>query len=125
MGNVDERAWEATKVEPGVFLITGVGVERFTHMTNFDSWEAAERFQRMLDRSGISAELRRLGVQEGDTIRIANKELTWGDQQDDEGGFIVPEVEDESEEFPDTDEGEVETEFVEEFELDPEPRSRR
>jgi hypothetical protein len=92
-------------------------------MTNFDSWEATERFQRMLDRSGISAELRRLGIQEGDTVRIANKKLTWGDLQDEEGGFIVPEVEDDSEDLPESDEDE--TEVVEELELDAEPRHRR
>ena len=91
MGNVDERAWEATKLEEGSFQIVGVGVERFTHMTNFDSWEAADRFQRMLDRSGISAELKRLGIQEGDNVHIANKDLNWGEQEEDEA-FIVPEV---------------------------------
>jgi GTP-binding protein len=89
MGNVDERAWEARQLSEGVYIVEGVGVERFTHMTNFDSWEAADRYQRMLDRSGISAELRRLGIRAGDTVTVANKELTWGDQDEDDG-FTLP-----------------------------------
>lgn len=114
MGNVDERAWEARKVEEGVFIIEGVGVERFTHMTNFDSWEAADRYQRMLDRSGISAELRRLGILEGDTVNIATKSLNWGEQEEDEA-FILPEVidaPDDDEEYEIDDEGESDIEFI-------------
>ncbi|MEJ7840080.1 MAG: GTPase ObgE [Thermomicrobiales bacterium] len=115
MGNVDERAWEARKTEEGVFIIEGVGVERFTHMTNFDSWEAADRYQRMLDRSGISAELRRLGIQEGDTVSIASKSLNWGEQEEDEA-YILPEVidapDDEDEVYEIDDAGESDIAFM-------------
>jgi GTP-binding protein len=89
IGNVDDRAWEATRTGSHSFQVTGVGIERFTHMTNFDLWEAAERFQRVLERSGISAELNRLGIQAGDTVSIANHELIWGEQEDEDGAFVV------------------------------------
>ncbi len=57
-------------------------------MTNFDLWEAAERFQRVLEGSGISAELKRQGIQQGDTVTIGNHEMDWGDQ-DEEGEFVI------------------------------------
>ncbi len=99
IGNVDDRAWEATRVGAHSFVVTGVGIERFTHMTNFDLWEASERFQRVLDKSGISAELKRLGVKTGDTVTIAKYDLLWGDQE--EAGTFV--VEDDGENLDDED----------------------
>jgi len=89
IGNIDERSWDVIHTTEGTFEVRGVGIERFTHMTNFDQWEAAERYQRVLDRSGISAELDRQGIQQGDTVKIANHELAWGDQ-DEDGAFVVP-----------------------------------
>jgi GTP-binding protein len=89
IGNVDDRAWEATRTGAHSFLVTGVGIERFTHMTNFDLWEASERYQRVLDKSGISSELKRLGIQTGDTVTIARYDLVWGDQEDEDGAFMV------------------------------------
>lgn len=102
IGNVDDRAWEASRTGAHSFTVTGVGIERFTHMTNFDLWEAAERFQRVLERSGISAELKRLGVQTGDTVTIANHDLLWGEQDDEDGAFVVEDSgEDEDDDVPD------------------------
>jgi GTP-binding protein len=96
IGNIDERAWDVERTGGDSFLVTGVGIERFTRMTNFDLWEATDRFQRVLDRSGISAELTRLGVQHGDVVTIANHELSWGDQEDEDGSFLVPDEGDEA-----------------------------
>ena len=41
-----------------------------------------ERFQRLLESSGISDELGRLGIESGDVVHIADVELVWGDQED-------------------------------------------
>lgn len=99
IGNVDERAWDVQRTGDETFLVTGVGIERFTAMTNFDLWEAADRFQRVLEGSGISAELTRQGVQQGDIVTIGTHDLDWGDQ-DDDGEFVIPDsgedVDDES-----------------------------
>ena len=84
IGNIDERAWEISRSSEHHWVVTGVGIERFTKMTNFDVWDSAERYQRVLDRAGIYKELSRLGVQDGDTVHIADFEMTWGDQDDDE-----------------------------------------
>lgn len=82
IGDVDERAWEIDKVASDHYVVRGVGIERFAAMTNFDQWESAERFQRVLDRAGILDELGKVGVQEGDTVTIGTFEMVWGDEQD-------------------------------------------
>ncbi len=81
IGNIDERAWEVLRPVPHEFVVTGIGIERFAKMTNFANDDAVERFQKTLDTSGIAAELRRQGVEDGDTVRIATHELVWGDQE--------------------------------------------
>lgn len=76
---VDERLWDAKKTGDGEFLVTGIGIERLTRMTNFELEDSVSRFQQVLESSGIEAELLRLGVEDGDTVTIAGYELTWGD----------------------------------------------
>jgi GTPase len=80
--NGDERAWSADRLSRHHFVVTGIGIERFTRMTDFSREEAVERFQRLLESSGISDELGRLGIEPGDVVHIANIELVWGDQED-------------------------------------------
>jgi GTP-binding protein len=80
--NVDERAWSVERSSRHHFAVTGVGVERFTRMTDFSRDEAVERFQRLLESSGISAELERQGVEPGDIVHIAELELVWGEESE-------------------------------------------
>ncbi len=82
LANVDERSWQAERLSRHHFAVTGVGVERFTRMTDFSREEGAERFQRFLETSGISRELDRLGIEDGDIVHIADFELIWGEQPD-------------------------------------------
>ena len=80
--NVDERAWNVDRLSRHHFAVTGIGIERFTRMTDFSRDEAVERFQRLLESSGISDELGRLGVESGDVVHIADLDLVWGDQEE-------------------------------------------
>jgi GTP-binding protein len=82
LDNVDERAWTITRESPNRFRVNGVGIERFTRMTNFTLEDSVRRFQRVLASSGISDELERLGVQSGDTVTIGDHELIWGEHDD-------------------------------------------
>lgn len=77
---VDERLWTVEQTGEGQFLVKGIGIERLTRMTNFDLEDAVTRFQNVLTRSGIEAELERLGIEDGDIVTIAGHELTWGEQ---------------------------------------------
>jgi GTP-binding protein len=61
----------------GVIRVRGQRIERTAAQTNFDVEESAERFQRDLARLGIDRELRRAGIEAGDTVRIGSVELEW------------------------------------------------
>ena len=79
ISNVSERAWQATRMSAHHYAVEGVGIERFTKMTNFGNSEAIDRFQRVLKSSGITSELHRLGISDGDIVHIADIQLTWGE----------------------------------------------
>lgn len=74
----DEQAFRILKLGDGLWQVEGVAVERAALMTKWNYYEAAMRFQRILDAMGISQALRDAGVDEGDTVRIADVELVWG-----------------------------------------------
>jgi GTP-binding protein len=63
--------------EDGVLVVRGRKIERLAAQTNFDNEESAERFQNDLVRLGIDEQLRRQGVQPGETVRIGASELEW------------------------------------------------
>jgi len=73
----DENAWEAEKISAHHFEVRGVRIERMMKMTDFGNEEAADRFQRILEGSGISKQLEQMGVQPGDIVHIADAELVW------------------------------------------------
>lgn len=64
-------------LEEGVFVVRGKKIERLAAQTNFDTEESAERFQRDLVRLGVDDELRRLGIEPGQMVRIGAAELEW------------------------------------------------
>ena len=68
--------WTVAKDVSG-YLITGGRVEQLARGIDWESPDAAAYFQRLLQRNGIEKELRRLGVSDGDTVRIGGKELEW------------------------------------------------
>jgi GTP-binding protein len=75
---VDEKAFEIYSVTDGQWRVVGVAIERAAQMTNWDYYEAAMRFQRILRAMGVADALVEAGVQEGDTVTIGDVELVWG-----------------------------------------------
>jgi GTPase len=61
----------------GAFRVAGRRIERLAAQTDFEVEESADRFQRDLERLGADAELRRAGIQPGDTVRVGSVELEW------------------------------------------------
>jgi GTPase len=76
----DEDHWEVEQMSPHHFAVHGRRIERFTRMTDFGNEEGADRFQRVLDSSGISEALEDIGIQAGDVVHIAEYELVWDEQ---------------------------------------------
>jgi GTP-binding protein len=78
MPATDEKHFEIVNLGQGEWRVEGVAIERAALMTNWDYYEAGMRFQRILRAMGIRDALREAGVQEGDTVQIADVELVWG-----------------------------------------------
>jgi GTPase len=85
---IDERAFSVTRTSEDSFKVTGVAIERLTKMTNFELDDAVTRYQRVLERSGISTELERQGIQRDDIVEIAGHELTWGEQDEEFSEYL-------------------------------------
>lgn len=59
------------------YIIKGNEVERLFQMTNFNTEESFFRFSNKLRRMGIDDELEKLGIKEGDTVRILDYEFEY------------------------------------------------
>jgi len=62
----------------GVWAVEGRRVERLVAQTDFENEESAARLQRELAKLGLVDQLRKAGVENGDTVRIGETELEWG-----------------------------------------------
>ncbi|MHB9144107.1 MAG: GTPase ObgE [Symbiobacteriia bacterium] len=65
-------------VENGVFVVSGKGIERLAAMTEWRNEEAVRRFNRIFAHRGIEDQLRARGAKDGDTVRIRDVELEFG-----------------------------------------------
>jgi Obg family GTPase CgtA-like protein len=60
-----------------VFVVSCAPLERFVPMVRFNDWRARMQFHAEMERFGVISALEKAGVAEGDTVRIANRELVW------------------------------------------------
>jgi GTP-binding protein len=63
----------------GAWRVRGRRIERIVVMTQWEYYDAVLRFQRILEALGITQALREIGVEEGDVVRIGEKELEWSE----------------------------------------------
>lgn len=63
--------------EGNKYLIKGDKVEKIFKMTNFNTEEAISRFAKKLRSMGIDEELEKMGIEEGDIIRILDYEFEY------------------------------------------------
>jgi len=63
--------------ENNVFIIKGEQVEKLFKMTNFNTDEAFVRFSKKLRKMGIDEELEKMGIEEGNIIRILDYEFEY------------------------------------------------
>ena len=65
------------------YKVSGAGIDRFVAMTNWNYYESALRFQKVLEASGIVDELKAQGVKPGDTVSVGGNEFLWSDDRSD------------------------------------------
>lgn len=63
--------------ENNTYIIKGATVEKLFQMTNFNTEESFFRFSSKLRKMGIDDELEKMGIQEGDTVRILDYEFEY------------------------------------------------
>ena len=63
--------------DKNVYVIRGEEIEKIFKMTNFNSDEAYLVFSRKLRRMGIDEELEKMGIEEGDIVRILDYEFEY------------------------------------------------
>lgn len=64
------EAFYVEKSPEGIYLVYGPRVDRMLGYTNLDSEKGFSFFQKFLKETGILQELKDLGIQEGDTVRV-------------------------------------------------------
>ncbi|MDE7264244.1 MAG: GTPase ObgE [Anaeroplasmataceae bacterium] len=75
----EEPFFAIEKQSDGVYNVTGTRLKRLFDMTDFDSDYGRMRFARQLRTYGLDDSLRKLGVQNGDTVRIFDFEFEFVD----------------------------------------------
>ena len=68
--------WEI-KEEDGVFIVTGRAIQRLMGRVNIEDNESMYYLQKSLKNMGIDAELKEMGVCQGDTVILDGWELEW------------------------------------------------
>ena len=75
----DEEVFQIQKSDDGVYNLVGKPLRKIFDMTDFSKDQSVKRFSRILRSLGIDAELRKQGVQNGDTVRIFSYEFEFID----------------------------------------------
>lgn len=79
--NNDDGYWDVQKIKKDTFLVTGGRIIRISQVTDSRSTEQVIHFQNIMIGMGIMDELKRQGVQNGDTIIVGKLELEYWDDE--------------------------------------------
>ena len=86
-----DRRWEIVyDAADQVFVVNGLGIQRYVAMTNMTNEEAIKRLQRTLEKSGIVNKLRTMGAKQGDSVRIGTIEFDFVDEDIEEDSHEKP-----------------------------------
>ena len=72
-----EEPFKIIKENDHTFLVKGKNIEKLLRMTWFASDEAYRRFSSKMKKMGIEEELRKMGIQNGDIIKILDYEFEY------------------------------------------------
>jgi GTP-binding protein len=80
---VDDDAFTIENISDGIWRVRGVKIERAVRRTQTQYYESLLRLHGYLEHQGVIEALRIAGVAEGDTVRIADYEFEWRDEESD------------------------------------------
>ena len=64
-------------IEDGVYVVTGKSLRRIMYSVNFDDMESLQYFQKAMESQGVFDQLREMGIEDGDTVRIYELEFEF------------------------------------------------
>jgi len=70
LGNKEQLAIEYKKLDDSTYSVEGPKIEKMLGYTNISTEKGFEFFQRFMAEQGVIKTLRKMGIQEGDTIKI-------------------------------------------------------
>jgi GTP-binding protein len=73
----DPREFAVKREGAHLWRISGAGIERAAAMTHWEHDGSVRRFQKIITTLGIDDALRKAGIEEGDTVVVAEYELEW------------------------------------------------
>ncbi|SHJ51802.1 GTPase ObgE [Tepidibacter formicigenes] len=73
--NKDEEI--EVRVEDGVYIIEGKALQNLLYSVNFDDMESVQYFQKIMEKKGVFEKLRKLGVQDGDLVKLYDLEFEY------------------------------------------------
>jgi len=73
----DPKEFEISREDDASWRISGVAIERAAKMTYWEHYGSIRRFQKIMAALGIEKALRQAGIEEGDTVHVAEFELEW------------------------------------------------
>lgn len=77
----DDGYWEVYKANKDTYVVNGGRIIRISQVTDQRSTEQVVRLQNIMTGMGIMDELKRLGIQNGDTIIVGKLELEYWDDE--------------------------------------------
>lgn len=72
----EEKPFTIVK-ENELYIVKGEIIEKLFRMTNFNTEEAYERFSNKLRKMGVDDELQKMGIKEGNIVKILDFEFEW------------------------------------------------
>jgi len=73
----EEEAFTIEKVDSDYWIVDGPAVQKLMRKVNLEDNESMYYFQKCLEDLGVNQRLRKVGVKEGDTVRVVDWELEW------------------------------------------------
>lgn len=70
-----------SSVTPWVWTVKGAAIERFAQMTDWSYYEAARRFQRVLEAARVDRALKARGALEGHTVVIGDLQFDYSEEK--------------------------------------------
>ena len=79
--NNDDSYWEVYKADKNTYVVDGGKIIRISQVINTRNTEQVIRLQNTMRAMGIIDELKRIGIQNGDTVVVGKIELEYWDDE--------------------------------------------